>query len=266
MEIEYLPGIKAGQKIDLEKFKKDRAKGPNFEVQAVQLKNKLESLAQAVNQEFPEFLESDGRIALAGQEAVSDQILVDKQTEAFGKNVEKNPASLTEMALTVTLHRFLKNDFIVARASRYDDYNNGIDQVIIDKRNGDVICGFDEVLGYQGDDGGEKKTKKMARIMEKGGAEIKYGATMENGRLVRSAIKNVPAFYLALSKEELKELLESLAKGDTDISEIEVHIFNKLLNSLEEQASQGKANWALKAKTQLALDKLRNSFGKKIAA
>ncbi len=278
MTIEYLPGVAVGGKIDLDQFKSNKKeKSLNPEINLRNLKVSLESLSQEANQAFSNFLEADGRIAIIGRDADQDQKLVDSQEEGFSQNqgkslkqwqgdTEKNPANLTEMALTITLHKFLKNDFIVARASRYDDYNNGVDQVIVDKKTGDVICGFDEVFTSGFDGGGEKKVEKMKKIKEKGGAEIKYGATLENDQLVRSHIKNVPAFYLALSKDELKELLEVLANKNTVITEVEINIFNKLLDSLETQASQDQDNWALKAKSQMALDRLRNAFEQKIAA
>jgi len=278
MTIEYLPNLQSGDRIDLNRFQKNKPEPKVvWEKYVNPLHAQLENLSRQVNQEIPNFLEVDGRIALVGPESKQDQQLVDQQEKVFSQNQgksleqwqrdgERNPANLTEMALTVSLHKFLGNDFIVARASRFDDYNNGVDQVIVDKQTGDVICGFDEVLGHQGDDGGEKKKKKMERIREKGGVQIKYGASLENGRLVPSSIKNVPAFYLSLSKEELKDLLEALVDQGEAISAVEINIFNKLLDSLKEQTNQADANWSLRAKSQLAIDKLQNSFRKQLAA
>jgi len=172
-----------------------------------------------------------------------------------------------EIALTIMLAKFLKNDFIVARASSYDDYNHGVDSVLIYKKTGEVVCGFDEVIGNRGDDGGQKKAEKMENIMNKGGAQLKYGAKMLDGQLVRSEVKNIPAFYMSLSKVELGELLDSLKNNSDMTGALEEKIFSKLINSLEEQAAKQNLNKSLQIKTELALTRLRTCFNtEKLAA
>lgn len=277
MSLEYLPGIEAGQKIDLSQFDKLK-KGPKFEKYLPFLKEELFKLSLEANTELANFLDKDCRICLEGEEAESDLSLIAAQEDSFsrevGKNLdtwrrdtEKNPTNLTEIALTVMLAKFLKDDFIVARASSYDDYNYGVDSVLIYKKTGEVVCGFDEVIGNQGDDGGEKKDAKMEKIMSKGGAQLKYGAKMLDGQLVRSEVKNIPAFYMSLSKVELGELLDSL-KNNPDITGApEQKIFTKLINSLEEQATKQHLNKNLQIKTELALTRLRTCLNtEKLAA
>lgn len=267
--IEYLPGIKPGDKIDLSKFEKFK-KEPSFESYLPYLKEALLKVSADNNYEIFNFLDNEGRINLEGAEAESDKSLVDAQEQGFsqgmGKDLEtwrrdseKNPANLTEMALTIMLHKFLKQSFIVARASRFDDYNNGVDQVLIFKPTGEVVCGFDEVLGNEGDDGGQKKEAKLERTREKGGAKIQYGAKMEDGKLVRSEVKNVPAFFMSLSKAELRELLESIKNNSEKISEVEKTIFKKLLSSLATQAANSHMNNDLRAKTEVALERLQEA-------
>ncbi|MEI6529136.1 MAG: hypothetical protein WCN88_01855 [Candidatus Falkowbacteria bacterium] len=266
-----LPGIKVVGHIDLSKFEKFK-KEPNYEKYLTFLKDKaLPDLARDANSEFANFLEIDGRISLEGRESVSDKVLVDAQEEGYSKeagkslnewrrDTEKNPATLTEMALTVMLYKYLKEYFIVARASDYDDYNNGVDQVLIYKPTGEVVCGFDEVIGNSGDDGGLKKAAKLEKIMARGGAQIKYGAKMQDGILVRSEVRNIPAFYMSLSKAELGELLESLQINGDKTSLVEDRIFAKLLNSLEAQAAGQNLSADLKIKTNSALEKMRACF------
>ncbi len=270
-EANKLPGLKILGKIDLSQFDKTK-KEISLETYLPFLKDKaLIDLARDVNSEFANFLTNDGRILLEGSESASDRALVDAQEEGFssgaGKSreqwrsdTEKNPSTLTEMALTVLLHKFLKEYFIVARASDYDDYNHGVDQVLIYKSTGEVLCGFDEVLGNRGDDGGLKKSSKLESIMAKGGARIKYGAKMQDGKLVRAEIKNIPAFYMSLSKGELRELLESLKNNPASKNAVEEKIFLKLLSSLESQASGQNLNSDLKLKTQSAIEKMRACF------
>lgn len=277
MGIEYKPGIMPGQKIEIDardykKYNPENRK-LTFEEYLPCLKDCLVKVAAESNRDFENFLDSDGRISLVGEDIEKDNFLMSAQEEAFSKEEgkdlvtwnrdrEKNPGNLTEMALTIMLHKFLKEDFIVARASRYDDYNQGIDQVLVYKPTGEVVCGFDEVIGNIGDDGGSKKSAKLEKKMTGGGAHIKYGAKMEEGKLVRAEVRNVPAFYMSLSKDELRELLESIKNNPEDISATEKKIFSKLLGFLETQTSNLVLNENLKAKTESALSRLRGVLNK----
>jgi hypothetical protein len=284
MGINYLEGIKPGDKIDVSAWQKpDKTKKlggePRLENYLPDLKRFLSQQAEEVNQEFSGFLDKEGKIAIVGEEAKSHEHLVATQEEAFsqeaGKNLidwrrdkEKNPASLTEMALTVMLHKFLKDHFIVARSSSFDDYNNGVDQVLVYKETGEVVCGIDEVAVNPSDkDGGAKKAVKLGNIMAKGGAHIKYGAKLDNGQLVRAEVKNIPAFYMSLGRDELGELLASIKQDQAEISAVEEKIFSRLIESLESQTKNFNLNDELKLKTLSALEKLRLGFKtKKLAA
>jgi len=50
-----------------------------------------------------------------------------------------------EKLKTVIFYKFLKDGFYVTRSSRYDDIKNGIDNIILDKKTGNIICALDEV-------------------------------------------------------------------------------------------------------------------------
>lgn len=260
-------------RIDLSRFEKAKRPGsePRLEEYLPLVKERLRELAASNNQKLPGFLESDACIAMIGPEAESDAVLVQEQERGFalssGKNLEdwqrsteKNPANLTEMALTLLLHKELGDDFIVARASKYDDYNHGVDQVIIHIPSGEIVCGFDAVIGHQGDDGGAKKEGKIARMLAKGGARLKYGAKLEDGRLVRAAAKNLPVFYLAISKEELGALLKSISQAPRASQPIEDQIFEKFLNSLEEQSAKTKESGLINGELSQKMESVRQKL------
>jgi len=243
-----LPNTPVGGKIDLEKFSKDRRRPEDkvaWEKFSPFLEKELNNLAEKNNQELPGFLEADGRIAIAGADQASDQYLVSQQETAFAGGAgqvaawrasqEKNPATLAEKSLTIALSDVLGDSYLVARASQYDDYNNGVDQVIIDKQTGRVLCGFDEVLSRDGSESSQKKEEKLQRSVQKGGARIKYGAAIKDGRLIRAKAENIPAFYLPVSKEELYQLLASQQAGGQPRQTAENQIFSKLLTSLRSQ-------------------------------
>lgn len=292
MGIESFSAFKPGDIIDLSRFEKKPARFDSSDKKALEknseknfspedyvsfFKKDLQKMSLEVNNYFPGFLQEDGKISLVGRDAEADAALVAAQEDAFSRDFhgrqpedmntwrrqqEAKDPSLTEISLTLLLNKFLKNDFIVARSSSYDDYNNGIDNVLIDKSSGEVLCGFDEVMVRKGESTSSKKEGKLSRLMAKGGAYLKYGARLENGRLVRSAVNNIPAFYISLDKQELSDLMASLKSADNNPGlenerGIEDKIFQKLLASLENQLASRSLDGNLRQKASSALEKLK---------
>lgn len=210
------------------------------------LETKMKEVGDGVNEKIThQLLDESGSIFMSGEDANKDLQFVNnlesnwareqhKTIEDWCLAKEKNPATITEMAVTLSLHRLLENRFIVARASSYDDYVNHVDNVLIDKETGAVVCGFDEVLGHDGDDGGEKKREKINKILNHGGASLKYGATITNGEIERKELKNIPTFFLSLSKVELDNLLKDLKLSSSPTNN-ERQLAFKMLASLESQ-------------------------------
>lgn len=272
MKIEYTPGVMPGAKIDLSKFKTL----PRPETYRGALTEKLAAISRSVNEEYGQkFLSADGRILAAGDEAEADDakaLKLEEQwaekaglnLEAWRENKEKAPGTVAEMAITVSLNKVLGSDFIVARAADYDDYYHGIDNVIIDKNTGIVICGFDEVVDdMQGYYSEPNKKNKMKHLAEDGGATIKYGATIKEGQLVRASFENVPAFYVSLSSSELSRLAEDIKNNSETVTGGEEKIFNKLLASLKEQSLKLTNDPKLADEAETAILNLQAAFDKK---
>ncbi len=211
----------------------------NFEKYQDLLSNRLSFLADKVNNEFGPIVDSGGSVKFSDGH---DLNLIKIQEETWAKEQslsredwlrkkEKNKGEMTEKAITLLLDEILGEDFLVVRASSFDDYNNGVDNVILDKRTGNVVCGFDDVISRDKDDGSEKKDEKIKRIMSRGGAKLKYGLNFkEGGGLETKELKNLPAFYLALSKDDLALALESLEKGrpDEGVDKLAIKLFNSI--------------------------------------
>lgn len=167
---------------------------------------------------------------------------------AYQKEQNKKEGHLTEVVITILLHRYLQDRLIVMRTSPYDDYQGiagqagRVDHLLIDKKSGKVICTFDDV---EVTSGGRLETKqeKIKKIARSGGANIKYGFSLsseEQGKkLVRSSLHNVPAFYLQMSKESLQEMIEEICNNtNNQPTEKELLLASSLMGQLQQQAAQ----------------------------
>lgn len=216
------------------------------------LETQMSDMQSSVNEEFKyHLLDEENKISIEGgpdteldQKFISDletnwAIQERKTVEEWRKSKDRNPSTIAELAITLVLHKLLGDRFIVARASTFDDYKHHVDNVLIDKETGAVVCGFDEVLGFTGDDGGEKKDKKIKENLSRGGTSLKYGATIVDGKVERKSLENIPTFFLSLSKEELNSLLVDL-KSNKLPTEAEKKIVLKMIASLENQYDDAK--------------------------
>lgn len=175
---------------------------------------------------------ADERLIAAQEEQWAKE--AGKSVEAWRLAKERDASSLTEMGLTICLQRLLPERFIVVRSSAYDDYNNGVDQLIIDQETGMVVCGIDEVIEMAGNKGPSKKESKVKNKMLKGGAKVKYGARVINGELVLGSIGRVPAFYISLSKTDLVKLGAALEADK--VTAFEKVLLHDVRSSLQAQA------------------------------
>jgi hypothetical protein len=169
------------------------------------------------------------------------------------KNKKKDKNSQFEMAATAILHKFLAEKFAVVRASTHDDYVNGMDNILVNKETGDVICAFDEVHDHKADSRRQEKEKKIEKIASRGGTTVKYGFQILNGKLVEKEIRNLPVFYFSIATQDLEDLIFKMKfDSDGDPAEIEQQVMKNFLAGLEEQKnSLGKLNLPSAVKSNL---------------
>ncbi len=233
MAIEYLDNVSVGGKLDLSQFKKEKVKLNTEELYrhyCTLIKEQTEKYNKLANQEW---LNEDGSMKmLEHPDLTHDLQLVEAQEQLYTPELsskENDPAMLTEVAVTVLLQKLLPERFVVVRASKYDDYNNGVDQLILDKESGNVICGIDEVVTSNP----SKKEIKIQTKMEKGGFKVKYGARFKNGELSLESLKHIPAFYLSMNKDDLLKLSSYIKEDGGEL--VEQELFIKLKDSLLKQ-------------------------------
>lgn len=266
-------------KIDLSRF--ERSKDP-FGNLAQKMEKLSFLLNEEINKKygFNELINPDGSISIkafskdrAGiyrQEEIADDLLKIQNTEfdfinitnryvrdtykKYGCNTDKEilakwkenkakqKSGRTETIVTILLNRLMGERFIVVKSSTYDDYYSGVDHLIIDKTNGNVVGAFDEVAQndkHEGSANSSKKQDKVKKINQKGGASIKYGLKINQDKLEMTKLENLPIFYLSLSDENYNKLgktTDNDIKGE--ITDTEQKIFDDLITSLKSQISE----------------------------
>lgn len=175
------------------------------------------------------------------QQFYKDIYEIDTVEGIVAKHREKKEISKSnqaEMAITALMHKILKERFLVVRTSIFDDYKNGIDNLILDKETGAIICAFDEVLENDGDRnrGASKKIEKIKKSAVLGGTKAKYGISLSNKKVVRAVARNIPVFYLTIESKDLTDLTNDLYYGQNNgTTEIENKLFTHLITSISEQ-------------------------------
>lgn len=158
-------------------------------------------------------------------------------------NIERRGEQL-EMLKTVLFDRFIGEDFYVLRSSKYDDYHNGVDNILINKKTGDVVCAFDEVATLSEsitDTNKEKKEKFIKdRIRRNGGAKINYGFKIDKERHIEPVIlEGVPLFLISLNERLVETAIKIFGLPEAEESEEKKRkIFDYIIQKLKNQAEK----------------------------
>lgn len=141
-----------------------------------------------------------------------------------------------EMIVTALFYKFFKDDFIIARASAHDDHINHADNILLNKKTGDVICAFDEVHDHAQSDRRQKKEERMDQKLNPKGTRLKYGFYMIGDSVKEGRVNNLPIFCVSLSTAELENLLAGMNFSINEKpGEAEQLAMRKFLESLETQ-------------------------------
>ncbi len=230
----------------------------------------LQRVSQKTNQELgTKLLSDDCCVSMKGHNANKDDLLKDKewirhkeglwimnkyslQSEEevsdamraeFKDKRSQSKSELAEMISTYIMSKFIGDDYIIARASTYDDYR-GVDNIIVNKKTGAVICAFDDLHEdiYNNDERDtalEEKKQWAIKMAERGGQKIKYGFGMDNGKIIKKQLTNVPKLFLRFSVADLDNAINSIDCSDlTNKTEGESLIFNRIIEQLVSQVDE----------------------------
>mgnify|MGYP001011442100 FL=1 len=94
--------------------------------------------------------------------------------EDWHNKKRETKSAMLEMLVTTVFYKALGKDYLVVRSSTYDDYKNGVDLIIVNKKTGEVIGTFDEVHDRRFGDRTAEKNQKIIKQAKNGGVSIEY--------------------------------------------------------------------------------------------
>lgn len=189
----------------------------------------------------------------------------EQMVDCWRKEKARNKNGLIEKAVTLVLNKILGKDYLVVRTSTYDDYKNGVDNIVVNKNTGEVICAFDEVHGGGEGERIDEKINKVKKVAAEGGARVCYGMKFEEGKLKRARMKNVPVFFMGLRTDELDRLLANMDfNPNGQVTKTEYATLGIFIASLKEQLDMLNETKNLSSVHPAFRDKLA-SFGSLIA-
>jgi hypothetical protein len=153
---------------------------------------------------------------------------------------EKQMHTRFEKYATVLFNKMLGEKFLFIRTCASDDYRKSVDNFIIDEETGNIICAFDS-LNYskpkeeRTKDRKEEKMERVQKSISGGGSSVKYGLGFENKKYVKKQLSHLPLFFVSLDNDEAHKAIERLENSGGVIGEDEHEIFEKFINSFEEQ-------------------------------
>jgi uncharacterized protein related to proFAR isomerase len=165
-----------------------------------------------------------------------------KETIKFKTNPEKflalkdqgKAGEKLELLKTAIFSKFLNENFIVVRTSKYDDIKNNVDNLIMEKDTGSLICALDEVGSTSGSLFEEKKNKVLMKNTQEGG-KLKYGLQLTKGEIKLGPIMNVPIFLIALPTRHINEGIRNFNLSFDKFSNYEKKLFKFWILSLKSQ-------------------------------
>lgn len=139
-----------------------------------------------------------------------------------------------EFLKTIILNKFLKDNFIIVRTSLYDDFKNKVDNIIFEKKTGNLVCAFDEIADVSGERYKEKKQLILLRNIN-GGVNLKYAFKLKDRKIVLDKEENIPIFYISLNAETIEEVIKNLEEDVNKTNDKEKKTFYYFINILNIQ-------------------------------
>jgi hypothetical protein len=166
---------------------------------------------------------------------LKDKVNIENKSKLFEDSSDFG--ELAELLVAIVFNKCVEDNLLVFRGSIYDDINNNVDIIIIDKRTMQPLGAID-VTSSLLSDVFKKKQKAVNNKNQRGGTTIKYGITHTQDSVQLSSLENVPLFILGVLVEEaIKKINISNSDKPTDD---EKNLFNYFKIIINKQCEENK--------------------------
>ena len=163
-----------------------------------------------------------------------DKKLVQEKEASFDQNSpDQTSGEILEAVKTLAFNQeWFGGRLVAVRTTKYDDYFNGVDQLILDTETQEVIAAVDTTTNPR------KKAQELYRKISTGG-NVRYGVGLNKENKVEkrsySGSQTLPIFIISIDKLSLDNLSNDFS--DQKFSESSKQLGNKkILPSLREQS------------------------------
>jgi len=139
-----------------------------------------------------------------------DNEKVEKIEEEFERKEGITAGEALEIFKTYLFNKYFSEELICVRTSKYDDYINKIDNIIVNKTDGEILAALDEVADITSGRF-ERKFEKVKSANIIGGAIIRYAITYKENKIMPTInLKGVPLILFALPEKVLWSAIDGL--------------------------------------------------------
>jgi len=147
----------------------------------------------------------------------------------------KETGELFEIVKTLGVNNhWFEGRLVSVRTSKYDDYVNGVDNLIFDTQTGQPIAAIDDTTG-----GSKLEDPKVKERIRRGG-QIKYGASYnkEEG-IIKKSLSKLPVFIISTVNRDLLAMAKDLAANKQGFESTRgvSYILDRLLEQYEKIAT-----------------------------
>lgn len=154
---------------------------------------------------------------------------VERLEKLFNKNSEAAiRGEVLEMTKTLLFNKELFGGKLIAvRTCKYDDYKNGVDQIIFNTETFEPIAAVDTTTNW---------TQKSANLIEKikDGCKVKYGLSIGPKGVQKTKYENLPMLIISISPEKLAEFSTGIVEGSLNEDTL-AKLESSLLDSFQKQ-------------------------------
>jgi len=161
---------------------------------------------------------------------LADKRAVEKIEGKFQKEGNESMGELLETVKTITFNKLWFDGRLIAlRTSKFDDYLNGIDEVIFDTETHQPLAAVDTTTNIK------EKTGEIIDKIRKG-SQVKYGFYIKDG-IKKGSLNDLPTFIISLKPEELLNFVQKIIEHPND-KKFDLDTEKNIIESLKRQSEE----------------------------